>query len=116
MGLAEQDYMSSEALADIPDESVVDTESSDGWGLGFEDESNGDHENDKDYVMDSDEGDKGLDLDSEREIYLCEVWEAVKKPGKAKVTEVSVGIFGLCKYQTRLSISFILSSFHHKIT
>jgi len=30
MGPAEKDYMLSEGLADIPDESVLDTESSDG--------------------------------------------------------------------------------------
>ena len=50
IGPAEHDYMLSEGLADIPDESVVDTESSDGQGLGFEDESEGDHKKDKDYV------------------------------------------------------------------
>jgi len=80
-----EDYMSSEGLADIPDESVVDTESSDGRGLGFEDESDGDHEKDEDYVMDSDGGDKQSDLDSlNDEFDLREVREAAKKPGKAK--------------------------------
>jgi len=81
--------MSSEGLADIPDESVVDTESSDGLGLGFEDESDGDHEKDEDYVMDSGDGDKGSDLDSDGEFDLREVHVPMKKPGKAKAAKVS---------------------------
>ena len=89
VGPAEHDYMSSEGPADIPDESVVDTESSDGLGLGFEDESDGDHEKDEDYVMDSGDGDKGSDLDSDGELDLCEVREPTKKPSKVKVAKVS---------------------------
>ena len=49
-------------LIDIPEDSVVDTESSDGQGHVFEEleYSDGDHEKDEDYVMDnaSDESDK----------------------------------------------------------
>jgi hypothetical protein len=89
VGPAEHDYMLSEGLADIPDESVVDTESSDGRGLGFEDESDGDHEKDEDHVMDSGNGDKGSDLDSDGEFDLREVREPTKKPGKAKAAKVS---------------------------
>ncbi|KAF8802591.1 hypothetical protein BYT27DRAFT_7260895 [Phlegmacium glaucopus] len=82
LGPAEQDYISLEGLVDIPDESVVDTESSDGRGLGFEDQSDGDHDKDKDYVMDSDDGDKGSKSNSDGEFDLCEVHEAAKKLGK----------------------------------
>ncbi|KAF8799693.1 hypothetical protein BYT27DRAFT_7217441 [Phlegmacium glaucopus] len=82
LGLGEQHYISSEGLVDIPDESVVDTESSDGRGLGFEDQSDGDHDKDKDYVMDSDDGDKGSKSNSDGEFDLREVHEAAKKLGK----------------------------------
>lgn len=42
----------SDGPINIPEDSVVDTESSDGQGFGFEEESDGDHEKDEDYVMD----------------------------------------------------------------
>ena len=86
IGPAEHDYMLSEGLADIPDESVVDTESSDGWGLGFEDKSEGDHEKDEDYVMDSCDGDKGSDGEFSNLHDFC---EPTKKLGKAKAVKVS---------------------------
>jgi hypothetical protein len=75
----ESEY-TSEGLADIPDESVVDTESSDGLGLGVEDESDGDHEKDEDYVMELDGGDRE-EFDSDGEFDLR---ESGRKPGKAK--------------------------------
>ena len=82
----------SEGLADIPDESVVDTESSDGHvGLHLDDLSDGDHKKDEDYVMDSDDGDDTsdqLDQDDE-EFELCSVIETTKKPSTAKVKESS---------------------------
>ncbi|KIM35954.1 hypothetical protein M413DRAFT_428169 [Hebeloma cylindrosporum] len=84
IGPGELDYMSSEGLADIPDESVVDTESSDGhFGLNPGDMSDGDHEKDEDYVMDSDDGDK---VDSDVEFDLRSVLETTKtqKPSNAK--------------------------------
>ena len=80
------DYISSEGLADIPDESVVDTESSDGHvGLHLDDDmSDGDHEKDEDYVMESDDG---SDLDPDDEFDLPSVHETTKKPSNAKVKE-----------------------------
>ncbi|KAF8802193.1 hypothetical protein BYT27DRAFT_7113324, partial [Phlegmacium glaucopus] len=69
----------SEGLADIPDESAVDTESSDGQVLGFEDESDGDHEKDEDYLMEMDDGDKDSDLESDGGFYLRENAEKPKR-------------------------------------
>ena len=45
------DYQS-EGPIDIPEDSVVDTESSDGQNHVYDDESDGDQEKDEDYVMD----------------------------------------------------------------
>ena len=83
------DYMSSEGLADIPDESVVDTKSSDGHvGLHLDDDmSDGDHEKDEDYVMESDDGDHASDLDPDDEFDLPSVHETTKKPSDVKVKE-----------------------------
>jgi len=85
-------YILSEGLADIPDESVVDTESSDGHvGLHLDDLSDGDHKKDKDYVMDSDDGDDTsdkLDPDDE-EFELRSVNETTKKPSAVKFKESS---------------------------
>ena len=63
------EYQLFEDPIDIPEDSVVETESSDGQleghlGHVYEDESDGDHEKDEDYVMD-DTSDK-----SESEKYL----------------------------------------------
>ena len=85
-----EDYISSEGLAgDIPDESVVDTESSDGHvGLPLDDDiSDGDHEKDKDYVMESDDGNNASDLDPDDDFDLPSVRETAKKPSTAKVTK-----------------------------
>ena len=85
-----EDYISSEGLAgDIPDESVVDTESSDGHvGLHLDDDmSDGDHEKDEDYVMESDDGDNASDLDPDDDFDLPSVLETTKKPSDAKFKE-----------------------------
>lgn len=85
-----EDYISSEGLAgDIPDESVVDTESSDGHvGLHLDDDmSDGDHEKDEDYVMESDDGDNASDLDPDDNFDLPSVHETTKKPSNAKFKE-----------------------------
>ena len=100
-GPDELDCTSSEGLINIPDESVIDTESSDGQGLGFEDMSDGDHENDKDYVMDSDDGDKASDMDSDGEFDLHPVHEPTKTPRNAKSAKVNSlfcpsKVFGYC--------------------
>ncbi|KAF8809222.1 hypothetical protein BYT27DRAFT_7210221 [Phlegmacium glaucopus] len=88
VGLEEQDYVLSEGLANIPDESAVDTESSD----------DRDHEKDEDYLMElDDDGDNGSDLDSDGEFYLREVCEPSKNPGKAKAAK-SIK-FQMCNYQ-----------------
>jgi uncharacterized protein related to proFAR isomerase len=65
VGPAEQDLPSSEGPVDIPDGYVVGTESSDGLVKGLEDESDGDHEEDEDFVMDSDDSNEKSDLDSD---------------------------------------------------
>ncbi|KAF8815867.1 hypothetical protein BYT27DRAFT_7286661 [Phlegmacium glaucopus] len=80
---AEHEYTSSKGPADIPDKSVVETESSDGQGLGLEDEFDGNHDNDDDYVMHSDDADKESQStgNSDRESDY-EVCEATKKPSK----------------------------------
>jgi hypothetical protein len=89
VGPAEQDYLSSEGAIDIPDRSAVDTESSDAQDLGFQEESDGDHEKDEDYQMglESDDGDKRSNSDSD--FYVREVHEHPKKPGKVKTAKVS---------------------------
>ena len=88
MGTAEQDYPPSEGAVDIPDRSAINTESSDGQGLGLPDESDGDHEKDEDYLMEADDGDKGSNSDSD--IYMREeVHEQPKVPGKMKTAKVS---------------------------
>ena len=69
---------------DIPEDSVVDTESSDGHSHVYEDESDGDHEKDEDYVMD-DASDKSDKSDSDMEINV-EVREPMKSKGKTKVS------------------------------
>ena len=86
-----EDYISSEGLANIPDESVVDTESSDGHvGLHLDDDvSDGDHEKDEDYVMESDDCDNASDLDPDDDFDLPSVHETTKKPSNAKVKESS---------------------------
>jgi hypothetical protein len=88
MGPADQDYPSSEGAVDIPDRSAVDTESSDGHDLGFQVESDGDHEKDEDYLMESDHSDDD-DKGSNSDIYVREVLEHPKKPGKVKTAKVS---------------------------
>ena len=100
-GPDELDCTSSEGLIDIPDESVINTESSDGQGLGFEDMSDGNHENDKDYVMDLDDGDKASDMDSNGEFDLHPVHKTTKMPRNAKSAKVSSlfhppKVFGYC--------------------
>lgn len=100
-GPDELDCTSSEGLIDIPDESVIDTESSDGQGLGFKDMSDGNHKNNEDYVMDSDDGDKASDVDSDGEFDLCPVHETTKTPRNAKSAKVSSlfrpsKVFGYC--------------------
>jgi hypothetical protein len=88
MGPAKQDYPPSEGAVDIPDRSVIDTESSDGQGLGFPDVSDGDHEKDEDYLMEPDDSDKGSSSDSD--IYVREeVHEQAKKPVKMKTAKAS---------------------------
>jgi len=73
--------MSSEGL--IPDDSVVDTESSDGHlGLDVEDVSDGDHEKDEDYVMESTDGNKESDLESDFDV-------PTKKPSNVKAAKAS---------------------------
>jgi hypothetical protein len=81
---AERDFPLSEGPVDIPDGSVVGTESSDGPVKGLEDESDGDHEEDEDFVMESD-GDEGSDLDSDASGNLS-VHEIVE-PSKKKVVK-----------------------------
>jgi hypothetical protein len=90
-GTAEQDldYPLSEGLVHIPEESVVGTESSDGQGLGFEEESDGDHEDDEDFLMELDDDAQGSNLDSDEDIYVREVQEPLRKPGKVKSVKVS---------------------------
>ena len=83
---AGQKYPPSEGALDIPDRSAIDTESSDGQGLGFPDESDGDHEKDEDYVMEPNHSDKGSNSDSD--IYVREVHEQPEKPGKMKTAKV----------------------------
>ena len=65
---------------------MVDTDAQD---LGFQDESDGDHENDEDYHMESDDtsSDKGSNSDSD--IYVREGPEHPKKSGKPKTAKVS---------------------------
>jgi len=75
---------------------LLDTESSDGRGLGFEDESDGDHEKDDNYVMDPDDGKNGLVSNSDEEIEVREVPKAAKKLGKAKGDKVSLFPLSLC--------------------
>jgi hypothetical protein len=85
MGLDEQDYPPSEGAVDIPDMSTIDTESSDGQGLGFLEESDGDNEKDEDYVMELevDETEEGSDIYVPEEVH-----EQPKKSGKVKKTKV----------------------------
>ena len=84
------DYLSSEGLADIPDESVVDTESSDGHvGLHLDELSDGDHEKDEDYVMESDDADNDSDLDPDDDLDLHSIHETANKPSNAKFKESS---------------------------
>ena len=83
------EYQLFEDPINIPEDSVVETESSDGQGhVGhvYEDESDGDHEKDEDYVMpvDDDESDK---LDSD-EFNLSDVHHEPTK-GKGKAIKVS---------------------------
>ena len=77
----------SEGPINIPEDSVVDTESSDGQGHVYEDESDGDHEKDKDYVMDNasdkSDSDEEFNIDVQREVHH----EPMK--GKGKMTKVS---------------------------
>lgn len=79
----------SEGPINIPEDSVFDTESSDGLGHVYEDESDGDHEKDEDFVMDNASGsDKSHNLDSDEDFYADEApCEPMK--GKGKVIKVS---------------------------
>lgn len=86
-GLAEHDYPSSEGPLDIPG-SVVGTESSEGHGLPFDDASEGDHEDDEDYLMESEDSDKESNLDSDGGFYVREDQDPPKKPGKVKSAKV----------------------------
>lgn len=83
---------------DIPENSVVDTESSDGQGHIFEDEaeSDGDHDKDEDYVME-DRKSESDPTDSEDELYddHHEPTPSLKK-GKGKTVKVS--LFSLCLF------------------
>jgi hypothetical protein len=82
------EYQLFEDPIDIPEDSVVETESSDGQGhVGhiYEEESDGDHEKDEDYVMDDDKSDG---LDSDEEFYLSDVHHEPTK-GKGKAIKVS---------------------------
>lgn len=88
---AEEDYPLSEGPVDMPD----DTESSDGQALGFEDVSDGDHEKDEDYQMESNDGDNRSD--SDEDIYVQEDDEPSKKPGKVKAAKV-------CSYYIRILV------------
>jgi hypothetical protein len=83
-GPAEQDYQSSEGAVELPEE----TESSDGLGLTFEDESDGNHEKDEDYRMETNESGSGSNEDSDGDIYLRDVHEAPKLQGKPKASKV----------------------------
>lgn len=76
------EYLSSEDLINIPEDSVVDTESSDGQDRIYpsEEESGGDHENDEDYIMDED------NLDPDEDIYVT---DCEPKEGKGKGIKVS---------------------------
>ena len=83
------EYQLFEDPIDIPEDSVVETESSDGQleghlGHVYEDESDGDHEKDEDYVMD----DKSDELDSDEEFNLSDVHHELTK-GKGKAIKVS---------------------------
>jgi hypothetical protein len=70
-----------EGQIDIPEDSVVDTESSDGQGHVFDEDSDGDHEKDEDYVMDDAAGDESDKSDSEEEFIHQE-----RMNGKGKVS------------------------------
>ena len=85
---AGQNYPPSEGAVDIPDRSAIDTESSDGQGLGFPEleESDGDLEKDENYVMEPDHSDEGSNLNSD--IYMREIHEHPEKPGKMKTAKV----------------------------
>jgi len=84
----------------IPEDSVVDTESSDGR-LGvhdvYEDESDGDHEKDEDYVMD-DASDKLDKLDSDEDIDALH--EPMKGKGKTKKVSPFFPLFSIAHYDT----------------
>ena len=79
------DYQS-EGPIDIPEDSVVDTESSDGQNHVYDDESDGDQEKDEDYVMD-DASDKSesekFNSDEEFDDNVCKPTQMGK--GKLKV-------------------------------
>ena len=56
------EYFFDNGMADIPEASVVDTESSDGalsHTIGFDEESDGDHERDGNYVMSQSDSEDG---------------------------------------------------------
>ena len=78
------EYSLLEDPIDIPEDSVVDTESSDGQGHFYpsepEEESGGDHEKDEDFIMPVD--DDMLDSD---DIYVPDL----EPTGKGKATKVS---------------------------
>ena len=85
------EYQLFEDPIDIPEDSVVETESSDGQleghvGHVYEDESDGDHKKDEDYVMD-DKSDE-LDSDDEFNVSLSDVHHEPTK-GKGKAIKVS---------------------------
>lgn len=64
------EYLSEpEGLIDIPEDSVVDTESSDGLGLAYEDVSDGDRDNDEDYVMPVDDNSEKSGSDDESDVH-----------------------------------------------
>jgi hypothetical protein len=84
-------YLSSEDPINIPEDSVVDTESSDGQGHIYpsEEESDGDHENDKDYILEED------NLDPDEDIYVTD-YEPKEGQGKA----IKVSPFTIISYSS----------------
>lgn len=80
----------SEGPIDLPEDSVVDTESSDGQGLIYEEEDDGDHDQDEDYVMRDDKSDE-----SDSDEFKSDDDHGEPTKGKGKAVKVSP-FFLLC--------------------
>ena len=65
----EQNFPLSEGAVNIPDGWVNGIESSNGLGIGFEVESDGDRKYDEDFIMELSDGDEGSYLGSDHESY-----------------------------------------------